>query len=107
MPLSITTGVITARGFGFSSGGKPFTDTQTFNTAGTWTKPSGAITSIQVLVIGGGGGGGTTNNNPGGVGAAGGAGFVALLTENQFLKPRCCSCHYDLGFRACWAMRPV
>jgi hypothetical protein len=61
------------------------TNTQTFNSAGTWTKPTvpNTITGITVYLIGGGGGGGSSGNNPGSGGAGGGYGFAGVMSANQ------------------------
>jgi len=58
--------------------GVPPVDTTTFNSSGTWTKPSGGQTMALIQVWGGGGGGG--NYNGGGYGAGGGGGGYNEVT---------------------------
>lgn len=57
-----------------ATGGPPTTNTQTFNSSGTWTKPSGDYTSYSVQLWGGGGSGGRggVGGEPGGGGGGGG-----------------------------------
>jgi hypothetical protein len=56
-----------------SSGGTPI-DTQTFATSGTWTKPAGSPTRVEVHVFGGGGGGGGGGKAASGTAVSGGGG---------------------------------
>jgi hypothetical protein len=61
----------------YSSGGAPTPDVQTFDSTGTWTKPTG-YTMARVQVWGGGGGGGRTSSAN--IGSGGGGGGYNEIT---------------------------
>ena len=58
---------------------------QTFNSSGTYTIPTGYSANVTIEVIGGGGGGGAYSSNGGGGGGGGGyASVTILLTEGSY-----------------------
>ena len=81
MPMVITRGAASAKGFGWSSGVKPVTGQQAYTTAGTysWVVPAG-VTKVSVVVVSGGGNGGNGGCCGGGGGGGGGLGYTNNFT---------------------------
>ena len=64
-------------------------DVQVFTASGTWTKPSGTLTSVYGVVIAPGGGGGSGPRQPSGtVGAGGGGGGGGEVVRFKFAAAR-------------------
>jgi hypothetical protein len=59
-------------------------DVQTFNSTGTWTKPTGGQTMARIQIWGG-GGGGSRNSSASGNGGGGGGAYIELTVPISYL----------------------